>query len=84
MLPSQDQWKAMFKAFGDNEGSSTGLNTALTNAGGTAVEDEDECYWSSSEEDEDNAWMMSLFEGGASWSALNKSIPFNVRACLAF
>ena len=34
LLPSQNQWKAMLKAFGDSDASYTGLNTALATAGG--------------------------------------------------
>ena len=47
-LPSQDQWKQMFKANGGNEGSYTGLNTTITTAGGTTLQEVD-AYWSSSE-----------------------------------
>ena len=47
-LPSQDEWKNMFKAFGSNESSYSGLQTAITNAGGTALQHDND-YWSSTE-----------------------------------
>ena len=82
-LPSQDEWKQMFSANGGNEGSYTGLNTALGNAGGTALEENDE-YWSSSEVDEGYAWLVELADGDASWTDYGKHYARCVRACLAF
>ena len=87
LLPSESQWNAMFKAFGGNEEQSTGLNTAITTAGGTALqEDEDVPYWSSSEYDEYNALSVHLNDGGAVWwySEYKDESGFRVRACLAF
>lgn len=86
-LPSQNQWKAMFKAFGDNDASYSGLNTAITTAGGTALqESENNYYWSSTPLDEDDsyAWYVHLSEGGANWDYNIKENFFRVRACLAF
>ena len=87
LLPSESQWNAMFKAFGGNEEQSTGLNTAITTAGGTALQrDEDVPYWSSSEYDEYSALSVHLNDGGAVWwySEYKDESGFRVRACLAF
>ncbi|UKK49631.1 leucine-rich repeat domain-containing protein [Prevotella sp. E9-3] len=81
-LPSQDEWKQMFSANGGNEGSYTGLNTAIGNAGGTALNENGE-YWSSSEF-YDDAWLVRLEDGNASWSVYGKHYTNHVRACLAF
>ena len=82
-LPSRDEWIQMFSANGGNEGSCTGLNTAIGNAGGTALQENEE-YWSSSEVDEWDAWLMYLEDGNASWSDYGKHYSRCVRACLAF
>ena len=81
-LPSKDEWKQMFSANGGYEGSYTGLNTALGNAGGTALMENEE-YWSSSEVDDD-AWLVNLADGTASWDTCGKHYTRCVRACLAF
>jgi hypothetical protein len=81
-LPSKDEWKQMFSANGGNEGSYTGLNTAIGNAGGTALQEYGE-YWSSSE-DFGDAWLVYLSDGNASWDTTGKHYDRNVRACLAF
>ena len=62
LLPSEDQWKTMFSAYGGNNASCTGLNTAITNAEGTALQ-VGQNYWSSSESD-----------GGSSQSGPSSSI----------
>ena len=82
-LPSQDEWKQMFSANGGNEGSYSGLNTAIGNAGGIALLESEE-YWSSSEVDEWDAWLMYLEDGNASWSDYGKHYSRCVRACLVF
>ena len=82
-LPSQDEWKQMFSANGGKEGSYTGLKTAIGNAGGTALM-ENEDYWSSSEVDEWDAWLVNLSDGNASWSDYGKHYSRCIRACLAF
>jgi len=86
LLPSQNQWKAMFRANGGNEESYTGLNTALATAGGDSSKfQERDWYWSSTPSDEDFAWRVTLHDGGASWyigSMMGNLFP--VRACLAF
>lgn len=81
-LPSKDEWKQMFSANGGNDASYTGLNTALGNAGGTALVENDE-YWSSSEF-YDDAWLVNLSDGNASWDTYGKHYSRYVRACLAF
>lgn len=82
-LPSQEQWKQMFKANGGNEGKYTGLNTAITTAGGTTLDEN--FYWSSSEvEGGDNAKTVLLSSGSASWLNGGKDYSRRVRACLAF
>ena len=83
-LPSQDQWKQMFKANGGNEGSYTGLNATITTAGGTALKEYGD-YWSSSEEDPGaGAWDVYLANGSADWFVSNEESAYQVRACLAF
>lgn len=83
MLPSQNQWKAMFKAFGDNERSCKGLNNAIDTAGGTVLQKRGN-YWSSTPHDGGNAWDVHLFDGEATWEYSSVSLGFRVRACLAF
>ena len=82
-LPSQDQWKQMFKATGSNEGSYTGLNTTITNAGGTALRESG--YWSSSEYNPGvRAYFVALGNGSADWRDGLENLGRQVRACLAF
>ena len=82
LLPSQNQWKVMFKANGGNEGSYTGLNSAITTAGGTVLQEYR--YWSSSEYDGDRAWRVILYGDVAYWDDFYKFYDFRVRSCLAF
>lgn len=83
-LPSQNQWKAMFKAFGNNDASYSGLNTAITNAGGTALQ-EDCFYWSSTlDSDSDYPFRVYLNGGDAGWLVGDAEDFYLVRACLAF
>ena len=86
MLPSQNQWNAMFKAFGGDEGSCRGLNTALATAGGDSSKLQEylDRYWSSTLEDEKQAWCVGLSNGRAYWwyDIVYQDKP--VRACLAF
>lgn len=83
LLPSPNQWKAMFKANGGNEGKYTGLNTAITTAGGTALQESGE-YWSSTEYGEGFANGVGLYYGNAYWGAGRMVNSYLVRACLAF
>lgn len=82
-LPSQDQWKQMFKANGGNEGSYNDLNTTITTAGGTTLQ-EYAYYWSSSERDPGFAYRVILHDGIANWDGGNEDYDRLVRACLAF
>ena len=81
-LPSQDEWKQMFGANGGNEESYTGLNTAITTAGGTALQEYGR-YWSSSEDEGGDALRVDLYDT-AEWMNSFKDEMFLVRACLAF
>ena len=82
-LPSQDQWKQMFKANGGNDASYTGLNTTITTAGGTILKNT--VYWSSSESSPGSvAYVVSLVDGGAYWGYMTEDNVYQVRACLAF
>ncbi len=84
-LPSQDQWKQMFKANGGNEGSYNDLKTTITTAEGTTLQ-ENADYWSSSEYDSgvDAYYVRLPGNGNAYWSHVSKNFNFRVRACLAF
>ena len=85
-LPSQEQWKQMFKANGDNDASYSVLNTTITTAGGTTLPD-GACYWSSSESSPGSAaYRVWLNYGPASWHTAGEEdwYSYQVRACLAF
>ena len=45
---------------------------------------ENEQYWSSSEINEYDAWLVNLADGNASWDTEGKHYGRMVRACLAF
>ena len=86
-LPTQDEWKQMFSAFGGSDASYTGLNNALAAAGGNSSKlQEYEGYWSSSEKDGDYVWIVIINDGGSlTWDYGGKdNDEFPVRACLAF
>ena len=83
-LPSQEQWKQMFKANGGNEGSYTGLNATITTAGGYGLQEPGD-YWSSSEEEPGlAAWDVYLANGSADFFADDEESAYQARACLAF
>ena len=87
MLPSQNQWKTMFKANGGNDASHTGLNAALAAAGGDSSKLNSDIlysdiYWSSTEYGSSNAWYY-VFRFGY-WNYFSKGNHYYVRACLAF
>ena len=82
LLPSQNQWKAMFRANGGNEESYTGLNAALAAAGGISSKLQEDNYWSSTEHDSHDA-MEYYFDGGC-WANNDKDYREYVRACLVF
>ena len=82
-LPSQEQWEQMFKANGSKI-NYTGLNTTITNAGGTTLQAN--LYWSSTElEGGVNAKTPLLYSSGTvGWLNGDKGYDRLVRACLAF
>ena len=83
-LPSQDQWKQMFKANGGNDKKYSGLNTTITTAGGTTLK-EVEFYWSSSEAESGVlAYRVILSEGDVILGNAGEDNDHYVRACLAF
>ena len=82
-LPTMGEWNQMFSANGGNEESYTGLNTAITTAGGTILQSG--FYWSSSEYSPGvGAHLVHLDDGDADWSKANETLVRQVRACLAF
>ncbi|WP_294428272.1 fimbrillin family protein [uncultured Treponema sp.] len=82
-LPSQAEWNQMFSANGGSEESYSGLNTAITTAGGTTLQSG--FYWSSSEYSPGvGAHFVHLDDGDVDWSKANESLGRNVRACLVF
>lgn len=81
-LPSQDEWKQMFSANGGDESYYSGLNTAITNAGGRALQEYGN-YWSSTESG-DKVYFMDLSGGYAFFYTSDKDFIYRVRACLAF
>ena len=85
LLPSQNQWKAMFGANGGNEGSYSGLNTALANAGGTALQGSDGLYWTSTDSGYAYSHFVAYLNGGSVnfWEDDDNNSN-RVRACLAF
>ena len=83
-LPTKDEWKQMFSANGGSEGSYTGLNMAITNAGGVALQDGGNWYWSITEHSDSKAIYVDLRENAATFGGFIKDDDFSVRACLAF
>ena len=80
LLPSQEQWKAMFQANGGNEAKCDGLNAALATAGDELTKTAS--YWSSTPYDGNRAWLVSLVD--AIWRYNYMDYYFRVRACLSF
>ncbi len=86
-LPNLDEWKQMFSGKGGNEGSYTGLNTAITNAGGVVLQDGGAWYWSITEHSDSKACYVDLRDNAATFGAFIKvgdTSNLSVRACLAF
>ena len=83
-LPTKDEWKQMFSANGGSEGSYTGLNTAITNAGGEPLQDGGNWYWSITEHNDSKAIYVDLRENAATFGGFIKDYVISVRACLAF
>ena len=92
-LPSIRDWQYMFIGCGasgtvsdspEESMSYSGLASKLSTAGGTALQENDYYYWSSSELDGVDAWGVYFFEGGANFDYGDKDLDLLVRACLAF
>ena len=84
-LPNKTEWKQMLSTNGGNEGSYTGLNTALATAGGDSSKlQEKKYYWSSSVFSGDNPDEVFFINGGVEWSWNSPGTSDLVRACLAF
>ena len=89
-LPSQEEWKNMFKANGGNEGSCTGLNNAFATAGfdsSKLLDDGDNYWWTSTptEFEDGSAYFLGPFAGVAYWNwASVEANDIHVRAVLAF
>ena len=86
-LPTNDEWNQMFSANGNIAGSYTGLNTAITNAGGVVLQDGGNWYWSITEHSDSKACYVDLRDNAATFGAFIKvgdDSNFSVRACLAF
>ena len=82
MLPSENQWKAMFRANGGNVESFTGLNTALATAGGDSSKMQAYYYWSSTEYVSSGVWGYYFGIGG--WHYDDEVDDYAVRVCLVF
>ena len=83
-LPSQGQWKQMFKANGDDDAKYTGLNTTITTAGGTTLNAGEFCWSSSESSPGEYAYYLIPSEGDALWGEGGEDRDCRVRACLAF
>ena len=81
-LPTQAEWNQMFSANGGSEGSYTGLNTAITTAGGTVLQVLNG-YWSSTP-DGIQAYYVYLDANKTDWRKKPANFASPVRACLAF
>ena len=80
-LPSLPEWKQMFAANGGDEASFTGLNTAITTAGGTGLTNWWD-YWTSSLES--GLYVYITLQGEAYDGKDDDTWEKHVRACLAF
>ncbi len=83
-LPSKDDWTNMFNANGGEEGSYTGLNTAISTAGGTGLKSSD--YWTSTEYFIPSfAYRVTIRNNGTvDWNSQMSDEELLVRAVLAF
>ena len=85
-LPTQAEWNQMFSANGGDNTIYTGLNTAITTAGGTTLQ-KNTIYWSSSVANPGvDAYGVHLFDDGINthWYTVDENSNQRVRACLAF
>ena len=84
-MPSLSEWKQMFAAFG-GETSSTGLKTAITNAGGNTLDKIH--YWTSTGQEGNpaNAYYIGLSDSNVTYSsAKGKTTDYSyARACFYF
>lgn len=86
LLPSQDQWKAMFKANGGIETYCGDLNWNIENAGGTTLKT-GTVYWTSTKDIQDVQALTMLIASGSDVADFSKAaLDYEaiVRACLAF
>ena len=87
-LPTENEWKQTFEANGGIQTNCTGLNTALVNAGGTALLTTDDYYWSSSPGDYGIRIVRVNSGGSTSWASQDVSGSYTtqqvVRAYFAF
>lgn len=87
-MPSLSEWKQMFAAFGGSETSSTGLNTAITNAGGNPLDKIH--YWTSTDKEgiPANAYCIDIDLSGSNVTYSDnkgKTTDFSyARACFYF
>ncbi len=84
-MPSLSEWKQMFAAFGGSETSSTGLNTAITNAGGNPLDKIH--YWTSTDKEgiPANAYYIGLSGSNVTYSYDKGKTDYSyARACFYF
>ena len=84
-MPSLSEWKQMFAAFGGSETSSTGLNTAITNAGGNTLDKIH--YWTSTGKEgiPANAYYIGLSGSNVTYSYDKGKTDYSyARACFYF
>ncbi|MBR1395876.1 MAG: hypothetical protein IJ559_09505 [Prevotella sp.] len=81
-LPKEDEWKQMFSANGGSNSSYSGLNTAITNAGGSALQASD--YWVAHNTSTSNMTKMTLSAGNASFGSGGAFNSYYVRVGFAF
>ena len=84
-LPSKNQWEQIFSANGGNNNSCTGLNTAIDNAGGTALV-AGNVYWTTSSAMVSGTYYCLIINNGGSISSQTGSPGKNkmTRAILTF
>ena len=81
-LPSVDEWRQMLDFYAWSIFSYASLSTAITNAGGAALQEP--IYWTSTESFAGRAHVFVFKNNEAENLSLNKGYYYDVRACLAF
>ena len=81
-VPKEDEWKQLFSANGGSNSSYSGLNTAITNAGGNALQVSD--YWVAHNTSTSNMTKMTLSGGNASFGSGAAFSSYYVRVGFAF